>query len=300
MTFYKNRVEAALWAVVAALTIAAIRKRQREALVASGTVRRAMPSATPTSATRPTTPPPASAAPPPAPPETPDTSVGNRSTPGVHAPVHPRAASSVNVSKINFGEGSRTKARNRKMRARLGAVAAIAALLGVPGATFGADMLGSGVGSPKTGLTRADFAGTTTTESAAGLMKLRSNLFQSRPTPPPTPTVVPTPEPEPVVEAEPEVAAPAPVAPAGSITEILYAAAAEFGLDGAYLVSVASCESGLNPNAVNPAGYHGLFQFSESTWASYGYGSIYDPTAQARTAARMLAAGMASQWPNCA
>ncbi len=101
-------------------------------------------------------------------------------------------------------------------------------------------------------------------------------------------------------EPEPEVAAPAPVAPAGSITEILYAAAAEFGLDGAYLVSVASCESGLNPNAVNPAGYHGLFQFSESTWAAYGYGSIYDPTAQARTAARMLASGGAGHWPNCA
>jgi soluble lytic murein transglycosylase-like protein len=89
-------------------------------------------------------------------------------------------------------------------------------------------------------------------------------------------------------------------APAGSVSEILYAAAAEFGIDGAYLVSVASCESGLNPGAVNPAGYHGLFQFSESTWASYGYGSIYDAAAQARTAARMLAAGLGSHWPNCA
>ncbi|MBD0293049.1 MAG: transglycosylase family protein [Jiangellaceae bacterium] len=91
-----------------------------------------------------------------------------------------------------------------------------------------------------------------------------------------------------------------PAAPAGSITEIIYAAAAEYGLSGSYLLSVAACESGLNPSAVNPAGYHGLFQFSTGTWASQGYGSIYDPIAQARTAARMLAAGGAGAWPNCA
>jgi hypothetical protein len=51
---------------------------------------------------------------------------------------------------------------------------------------------------------------------------------------------------------------------------------------------------------VNPAGYYGLFQFSTGTWAGNGYGSIYDPVAQARTAARMIAAGGASRWPNCA
>jgi soluble lytic murein transglycosylase-like protein len=96
-----------------------------------------------------------------------------------------------------------------------------------------------------------------------------------------------------------ETPAPAP-ASGGSITEIIYAAAAEFGLSGEYLLSVASCESGLDPQAYNPAGYHGLFQFDQQTWAAYGYGSIYDPVAQARTAARLLAAGQASRWPNCA
>ena len=87
---------------------------------------------------------------------------------------------------------------------------------------------------------------------------------------------------------------------ANSTTGIIYAAAAEFGLDPAYLLSVASCESGLNPTAYNAAGYHGLFQFDQTTWAAYGYGSIYDPTAQSRTAARLIAAGQSSRWPNCA
>jgi soluble lytic murein transglycosylase-like protein len=86
----------------------------------------------------------------------------------------------------------------------------------------------------------------------------------------------------------------------GSIQDIIYAAAGEFGIEGGYLYSVAACESGLNPNASSPYGYYGLFQFDQQTWASYGYGSIYDPVAQARTAARLLAAGQASRWPNCA
>ena len=133
----------------------------------------------------------------------------------------------------------------------------------------------------------------------ASSTKFRREVFKARPTPPkPKPKPEPIPEPTPApVEEEPV----APAAPAGgSVTDIIYAAAAEFGLDGGYLVSVASCESGLDPGAVNPAGYHGLFQFDEQTWGAYGYGSIYDPTAQARTAARLLAAGQSSRWPNCA
>ncbi len=91
-----------------------------------------------------------------------------------------------------------------------------------------------------------------------------------------------------------------PSAPGGSITQIIYAAAAEFGVSGSYLLQIAMCESRLNPSAHNPAGYYGLFQFSPSTWSAYGTGSIYDPVAQARAAAQMLAAGGASHWPNCA
>lgn len=94
--------------------------------------------------------------------------------------------------------------------------------------------------------------------------------------------------------------APSPPVEPGGVTEIVLSAASEFGLDGGYLLSVASCESGLDPAARNPAGYFGLFQFDLPTWSAYGYGSIYDAQAQARTAARLLAAGQSARWPNCA
>ena len=201
------------------------------------------------------------------------------------------------LPQVHFGTGGARKDRRKRIMGRLAIVALVASLFGLPGVNLGFEFLGERLGAGEDRLTRAELKGVTTSESAEGLMRMRANMFQSRPTPTPTPTETPTPEaPEPVAEPVSEPVA----APAGSVTEILYAAAAEFGIDGGYLVSVASCESGLNPGAVNPAGYHGLFQFAESTWASYGYGSIYDPAAQARTAARMLAAGMASHWPNCA
>jgi soluble lytic murein transglycosylase-like protein len=86
----------------------------------------------------------------------------------------------------------------------------------------------------------------------------------------------------------------------GSISGVIDAAAREFGLSGSYLTSVATCESNLDPRAYNAGGYYGLFQFDAQTWGAYGYGSIYDPIAQARTAARLLAAGQSFRWPNCA
>lgn len=147
--------------------------------------------------------------------------------------------------------------------------------------------------------TLIDLSGVSTTESAASMMHFRRKVFAGRPAPTPPP-----PPPAPVEVAAPveaEVApAPAPAAPAGSVTEIIYAAADEFGVDRSFLLSIADCESGLNPNAVNPAGYHGLFQFATSTWASQGYGdNIYDPVAQSRTAARMISEGGQSAWANC-
>ncbi|HET7482272.1 MAG TPA: transglycosylase family protein [Actinomycetota bacterium] len=97
-----------------------------------------------------------------------------------------------------------------------------------------------------------------------------------------------TPSPDPIQTTAPS-----------STTGLIYSAAAEFGVSGSYMVAIAECESGLDPTAVNPAGYYGLFQFDQTTWASYGYGSIYDPAAQARTAARLIAAGQSSRWPVC-
>lgn len=129
-------------------------------------------------------------------------------------------------------------------------------------------------------------------EAAAGLIRFRRETFAARPAPKPRPRPAPA-----GADSEAEPAAPA--APS-SLEGILYAAAAEFGVDGAYLLAIARCESDLDAGAVNPVGYHGLFQFDTETWASYGYGSIYDPEAQARTAARLLAAGHDERWPNCA
>lgn len=193
------------------------------------------------------------------------------------------------MERLRFGERARRKARRSKLKGFLGIVGLIATLLGVPEANLGWDLLTRANGHR---VARPDLSGVTTTQQASGMMRFRSDLFKSRPTPTPTPTKTRAP-------AEPAETAPVD-APPGSVSEIIYAAAAEFGIDGSYLLSVANCESNLNPSAVNPAGYHGLFQFGEATWAAYGYGSIYDASAQARTAAEMLAAGMASRWPNCA
>lgn len=150
--------------------------------------------------------------------------------------------------------------------------------LGMPGSNASLDLI-EGLA------TAGDFSETETTESAAAMLRFRRRTFETRPPPSPSPS-----------ESE---AAPAPQG-GGSITEIVYAAAAEFGISGDYLLAVAGCESGLNPQAHNAAGYYGLFQFDQQTWSAYGYGSIYDPVAQARTAARLLAAGQSSRWPNCA
>lgn len=66
--------------------------------------------------------------------------------------------------------------------------------------------------------------------------------------------------------------------------------------------ALADCESGGNPDAVNPAGYYGLYQFSLSTWSSVGgSGNPTDASSDEQTyRAKLLydKAG-AGQWPYC-
>lgn len=106
----------------------------------------------------------------------------------------------------------------------------------------------------------------------------------------------------PIQTPAPAKAEPTPAAPAasGSIQQIIINAANEFGVPPSYLLSVASCESGFNPNASNGS-HFGLFQFLPSTYAAYaplaGAGPDYwNPTNNARTAAYMFAHGQSGQW----
>ena len=117
-----------------------------------------------------------------------------------------------------------------------------------------------------------------------------------------TPTAAPAPPTATPAPVRKQAAAPPPVAPAdpNSIIGIIQAAAARWGVSGDWMVSIARCESGLNPRAYNPRGpYIGLFQFLQSTFRANGGTNIYDPSDQANVTAKMLAHGQAHQW-SCA
>ena len=93
--------------------------------------------------------------------------------------------------------------------------------------------------------------------------------------------------------------APAP----GDIESIIRAAAGAWGADANQLLRVAWCESHYNPSAVNArSGAAGLFQFMPATWAAnsvragYAGASVFDPVANANTAAFMFRNGQAWQW----
>jgi soluble lytic murein transglycosylase-like protein len=168
-----------------------------------------------------------------------------------------------------------------------------ATFFGIPGSSPAFDVLAKLTGyRPSASRSRID-----TADSQAALLRFRQELFASR-----------------TAGAHPASGSPrssrgsldaasspanSPGGAARSISSIVYSAARDFGLSGSYLLSVARCESELDPRAVSAAGYYGLFQFDQGTWASYGYGSIYDPVAQAQTAARLMAAGQTGRWPNC-
>ena len=191
------------------------------------------------------------------------------------------------MDKLRFSRRARRRARRQRVKRIAFALSVLATITGLPGATFALDALERlSVQRP----TQAELRGIQASESLASTTRFRREVFERRPRNQPSSSS----------KARSEGADDAGAASGGSISEIISSAAAEFGLDGGYLLTVATCESGLDPSAVNAVGYYGLFQFDETTWAAYGYGSIYDPVAQARTAARLLAAGHTSRWPNCA
>ena len=74
------------------------------------------------------------------------------------------------------------------------------------------------------------------------------------------------------------------------------------GTDGLNWGALANCESGGNPNAVNPAGYYGLYQFDIGTWRSVGGSGL--PTSasageQTYRAKLLYKQRGRSPWPNC-
>jgi uncharacterized protein YabE (DUF348 family) len=71
------------------------------------------------------------------------------------------------------------------------------------------------------------------------------------------------------------------------------------GADGLNWAALARCESGGNPQAVNPAGYYGLYQFSVSTWRAVGGSGMPNqaPASEQLYRAKMLfARAGAGQW----
>ncbi len=87
------------------------------------------------------------------------------------------------------------------------------------------------------------------------------------------------------------------------IESIIRTAAANWNADADQLLRVAWCESRYNPSAYNASSAaSGLFQFLPRTWtansarAGYGGASVFDPVANANTAAYMFADQQARQW----
>lgn len=67
-------------------------------------------------------------------------------------------------------------------------------------------------------------------------------------------------------------------------------------------IGLANCESGGNPNAVNPAGFYGLYQFSLSTWRSVGgkgNPTDYGYWEQTKRAWKLYKISGRSPWPHC-
>ena len=165
-----------------------------------------------------------------------------------------------------------------------------------------------------TGETSNGFAGVTYNGTAGWAF---AEFISQNAAPAPEPTDVPvTPAPQPtevpVTPAPTDVPAqPTAVPDSGNvdgngdgngesgIVSIIYAAADRYGQSREDMLRVATCESNLDPSAVNSSsGASGLFQFMPSTFASTPYAdqSIFDATASANAAGWMWSVGRRNEW----
>ena len=84
--------------------------------------------------------------------------------------------------------------------------------------------------------------------------------------------------------------------------------ALNYEISSDYMIRLANCESGMNPEAFNPndpaGGAHGLYQFLKPTWRAWQKesgikGNIYDWRAQAKMASWGISKGRQKAWFNC-
>ena len=95
-------------------------------------------------------------------------------------------------------------------------------------------------------------------------------------------------------------------APESEIEGIIRAAANKYGISDDYFVSIAQCESTLNPNAINYNYYDngypsGLFQHLSGYYPAratkYSYSTdVFDAYSNANTTAAMFADGLSYLW----
>jgi len=158
-----------------------------------------------------------------------------------------------------------------------------------------------------TSSTPARYAGTAPIRTHLAALERTVQIVPLRPTmlrlhapfAPVAPAPAPAPKPRPAAVRH-AIAVPASSWPHTTVVAIIVAAAQRWGDDPNFLLRIASCESGLRPNAINRSGpYYGLFQFLMSTFVHNGGTNIWDPTDQANIAAKMIAHGQAYQW-SCA
>ncbi len=90
------------------------------------------------------------------------------------------------------------------------------------------------------------------------------------------------------------------------VQQMIVRYANEYGVDAGRMLSIASCESGYNPSAVNGP-YAGIYQFSSSTWQSNRKamglnpdpGLRFNPEEAAKTAAFKMSRDGFGAWPVC-